>query len=221
MRVRILAALLLVVTTVGGLGFATATTSSKSAAVSAKAPAGAPPAPAQETPDEPGTIDGAKNPEQVSDQVAYSLLFRFLSNRKTEEEKQRARAYLRMVFGCKDCGTARETPEQRAETEEQVNAFLALAAEFEKRVGVLDQQAKAAKEARKVNPTSAAAKTQLLGLQKKKEALVNELVGSMSDRLGGKAADKVRRFLGEEFKQKVKIRPARKADQPKSEGAAA
>ena len=219
MRVRILAALLLAITVAGSFGYMTATTNSKSVGAASVTHAAAPPA-RPETPDEPGTIDGARNPEQVSDQVAYSLLFRFLSNRKTEEEKRRGRAYLRAVFGCRDCGTTRETPEQRAETEEQINSFLALAAEFEKRVGVLDQQAKAAKEVRKLDPTSAAAKTQLVGLQKKKEALVNELVGSMSDRLGAKAADKVRRFMGDEFKQKVKIRPAKKADQPKPKDAA-
>lgn len=220
MKVRILAVLLLAATSVGSFGYVTAITNNKSAGVTAKAPAGAPLSALQDAPDEPGTIDGAKNPEQVSDQVSYSLLFRFLSNRKTEEEKNRARSYLRMVFGCKECGTTPETPEQRAETEEKVNAFLAMAEEFEKRVGVLDQQARAAKELRKLNPTSAA-KTQLLNLQKKKEALVNELVGSMSDRLGTKGANKVRQFMGDEFKQRVKIRPAKKADKPKSNGNAA
>ncbi len=220
MRVRILAALLLAAAAVGSFGYVTANTNNKSADTTSKAPASSAQPALQEPADEPGTIDGAKNPEQVSDLVAYSLLFRFLSNRNTEEEKNRGRAYLRMVFGCKDCGIGSMSPEQRAATEEEINAFLAVAAEFEKRVGILDRQAKEAKELRKLNPTSAAS-ARLLNLQKKKETLVNELVGSLSDRLGTKGANNLRQFMGGEFKQKVKIRPAKKADKSTSTGNAA
>lgn len=39
-----------------------------------------------------GFIDGSVNPELVSDQVAYSLLFRLLSDRHTKEEQGRARS---------------------------------------------------------------------------------------------------------------------------------
>lgn len=219
MKVRILAVLFLAATTVGSFGYVTANTNRKSAGATVNAPASVAAPTVQEPADEPGTIDGAKNPEQVSDQVAYSLLFRFLSNRHTEEEKNRARAYLRMVFGCKDCATP-VTPEQQAATEQEINAFLAMAAEFEKRVGLLDRQAKEAKELRKLNPTSNA-RAQLLNLQKKKEALVNELVGALPDRISSKGANKLRQFVAGEFKQKVKIRPAKKADKSKSTGDAA
>lgn len=43
--------------------------------------------------DPPGTINGAINPELVPDRIAYTLLFRLISNRQTDEEKGRIRAY--------------------------------------------------------------------------------------------------------------------------------
>src|SRR5262245_50822263 len=64
--------------------------------------------------DPTGTIDGATQPDMIPDRVAYSLLFRFLSGRNTEDEKNRARAYLRMIFSCRDCATHKETAEQKA-----------------------------------------------------------------------------------------------------------
>ncbi|MFN2454315.1 MAG: hypothetical protein ABR577_08855, partial [Pyrinomonadaceae bacterium] len=47
--------------------------------------------------DKPGTIDGAKNPEMIPDTLAYTLLFDLLSNRHTEVEKGRAKAYIRQA----------------------------------------------------------------------------------------------------------------------------
>lgn len=48
-------------------------------------------------PDVPGTIDGAKNPELIPDHVAYSAIFRMLSNRHTKDEIDRVRAYVKQM----------------------------------------------------------------------------------------------------------------------------
>jgi hypothetical protein len=84
------AAVGMVVITTGTLG---KTEKAKSAPPVAANPTAAPQE--QNSPDPPGTIDGSKNPELIPDHVAYSILFRLLSDRNTDEEKARVRAYIR------------------------------------------------------------------------------------------------------------------------------
>ncbi len=75
----------------------------------------------------PGTtrvVDGAVNPELIPDQVAYSLPFRLLSTRHTQEQKKRIQSYITQM----DLGDA--------------NRLLAVADEFDRRVGVFDRKAR-------------------------------------------------------------------------------
>src|SRR5215216_5276565 len=114
-----LAAVLLITTIASTLAITTASSNTSKNPVVSKAPTVMP------LPQDPtGTIDGATQPDMIPDRVAYSLLFRFLSGRNTEDEKNRARAYVRMIFGCKDCRTQKETPEQKAAAQAEVEAFL-------------------------------------------------------------------------------------------------
>lgn len=158
--------------------------------------------------DPPRTIDGAKNPDRISDQVAYSLLFRFLSERQTEVEKSRARSYLKKVFGCKDCIT--ETQEQRTVMQARIDAFVAVVRDFERRIGVLDRQAKEIKARNRAN-FSPNAVAQLAKLQQKKESIVAEIIASLPKRLGPDNAEKMRKYVNEDLKRKVKIFPAHDA----------
>jgi hypothetical protein len=157
--------------------------------------------------DPQGTIDGSTQPDMISDRVAYSLLLRFLSGRHTEAEKNRARSYLRMIFGCKDCGTKKETAEQKAATQAEVEAFFSIASDFEEHVGAFDRQAREIK-GRSGKQLDAIAKNQLGNLQKQKNAFVDALVASLPSRLGASGVGKLRQYLKEEFKQKIKIGPA-------------
>lgn len=97
--------------------------------------------------DMPGTIDGAKNPELIPDHVAYSPLFKFLCGRKSETEKNFARTYIAHM----DLAN----PER----------LLAVADEYERKVGALDRQAK---QTKKVYGSSQNAKAQLRALQSKR-----------------------------------------------------
>lgn len=45
-------------------------------------------------PNPPGTIDGAVNPELIPDAIAYSMLFRLISDRQTEAERKSIQSYL-------------------------------------------------------------------------------------------------------------------------------
>lgn len=145
-------------------------------------------------------IDGSKNPEKISDHAAYSLLLRFLSGRKTDEEKRRARSYLKMVFSCSDCKDQAALESHEAE----IDAVLAAAGEFEKRVADIDFQAKAIKD-RAGAQVRDDDKIKLSGLQKRKEALVDEVTASLHGRLGQKGSQKLRGFVKEHMKPKMKI----------------
>jgi hypothetical protein len=214
MRSKLFMVLLLLAVAVGGTGIVTV----KSRGIR-EAPAGvaalAPQPVAQpvaQQPDPDGVIDGAKNPEKVSDQVAYSLFLRFLSGRKTEEEKNRARAYLKMVFGCHTCRDEAMTAEERQAAQAGIEKLLAAAEEYERRVGPLDEEAKKVKE-RGGPSLDSSAKVQLKDLKRKKEALVNQLIASLPARLGASGAGRLNRFMRDHFKRRVKINPARDANQ--------
>jgi hypothetical protein len=157
--------------------------------------------PAPQIPEE--VIDGSKNPEKISDRAAYSLLFRFLSGRKTDEEKQRARSYLKMVFGCSDC----EGQAARENHDAKIDAVMAAASEFEKRVELLDFRAKATKDLAGAQLRKED-KIKLSKLQKQKEVLVDEISASLPKRLGEQGMQKMRQFVKEHMKPKIKITPA-------------
>lgn len=204
-----------------------------SAAVGGKAGPLAPPARATAAPpsslqSDPNTIDGSRTPELIPDQVAYSLLFRFLSGRETAEAKGRARSYLATrVFGCKDCtcDAAASDPAARA----RIEALIAAAEEYGRQVTVLDAQAAhiryevpfeyhAAETATGTYPhlsvmsqpppppLTPSTKAQLAALQSQKEALVTQLIASLPGRLGAEGAAVVQKFMNEQFKRNVKYR---------------
>ncbi len=83
-------------------------------------------------------VNGEQNPELVSDVVAYSAVFRLLSNRQTESEKRHAKSYL-VSTGL---------------NESDINAFLAIVDEFQQRVGTLDSQVKSIKDQTFPNPSA-------------------------------------------------------------------
>ncbi len=72
-----------------------------------------------------GTIDGSINPALIPDSKAYSLLFRFLSKNETEGEKRISRLLIKKM----------------GVREEDVDALIAAAEDFNLQVGELDRQA--------------------------------------------------------------------------------
>lgn len=155
-----------------------------------------------------GSVDGSTNPELIPDQVAYSLLFRVLSNRHTKEEQDRARAYLRMAFECSDCSGQTETRERDSLRESRINAFLAVVREYERRVSVLDRRAREIHALNwRPNP-SPEVLAELNELQERKDAIMAELVASLPRRLGTKGKERLQQHINERVKSKVKIHPS-------------
>jgi acetylornithine deacetylase/succinyl-diaminopimelate desuccinylase-like protein len=207
MKVK-LTAVLIITLIATSLAITTASSKTSKNPVAAKAPTAPTASTTTPLPQDPtGTIDGATQPDRIPDRVAYSLLFRFLSGRNTEDEKNRARAYVRMIFGCRDCGSQKETPEQKAAAQVEVEALFSIASDFEKHVGALDRQAREIKgqSGAKLDKES---RIKLGQLKAQKDTFVDSLMASLPNRLGASGVAKLRRFIKEEFKQKVKIGPA-------------
>lgn len=101
---RRLTFLLLTAAIVGSMCFAIGTSGSNNMGAVSRPPI--PTASDQAQQDAPGIIKGADNPDSIPDHMAFSVIFRLLSNAQTDVEKQRARAYLRRlglgVQACKD-----------------------------------------------------------------------------------------------------------------------
>jgi acetylornithine deacetylase/succinyl-diaminopimelate desuccinylase-like protein len=147
-----------------------------------------------------GTINGAVNPEQIPDHVAYSLLFNLIAGRQTEAEQNRIRAYIRQVgLGGAD-----------------VDTLITTAEEFRQRVSILDKQAAAIKDRHffkdadgKYQPNGSTAtseeRTQLQQLQRQRESIVADIVASLQQRLSADGFAKARQHVNERVKHRIKI----------------
>jgi acetylornithine deacetylase/succinyl-diaminopimelate desuccinylase-like protein len=173
---------------------------------------GAPPATStaaalQEEQDPPGIVNGAHNPDLIPDRVAYSLIFRLISEHQGEAEKENIRAYIRHLGlgkqGCKKCLLPSE--------EADVDALIAAANEFKQRVGTLDTQAGELRSRHRENlpPT---VKGQLTQLQRRKDAIVAEIVASLPKRLSANGHQRLRERVRERVKSRVKMAPKTAAD---------
>lgn len=170
--------LLLVLAVFAILILAVVTADSGVAAVAETGGAGGhPPAqrPARQDPD--GTINGAQNPELISDRTAYILLFRLMAGRRTEEERVSMRFYLRQ--------------QQPNFSDHDVESLLAAADEFMERAGALYRQAKEFKDQYWPDPPPEVME-RLRDLQLQKELAADEIISSLPARLSDDGLQKTR-----------------------------
>lgn len=150
--------------------------------------------------------DGAINPELIPDQMAYTLLFRMLADRNTADEKNAARTYLRMAFGCGNCDE-----HQQHVAEKQIKSFFVVVKQFERRVGDLDRQAQRLHDLNGPNP-SYDVLAQLNELESRKELIISELVDSLPYHLDEDGMAELDRHLNKRVKPKVKMTKARQSN---------
>lgn len=205
MKLRIIVSLLLAVGAIGIIKAiaVTATNNGKDSRVS-QAPSSTAQQATPSTTDEPDVVDGAKNPELIPDNVAYSLLFRFISGKQVTEARERARSYIKQ-FGagiqqCIDSDCAKRM------SDADVDAIIAAADEFQRRVSILDQKAIEIKKRYWPN-LSPDVMAQLKHLQRQKEAVVAEIVASLPGRLSANGLSRVRAHINGRVKVRTKIKP--------------
>lgn len=143
--------------------------------------------------DPPGTISGAVKPELIPDRVAYNLLFRLISNRPTDEERERIRAYIRQMSIGKPC--CNQDPSLGTD-EADIDALFSAAEEFRRQLSVLDSRAKDIRKTEKENP-SEEAKGQLKLLQKQKEQMVDEVVVSLQRQVSKTGMERIESHVRE------------------------
>lgn len=142
----------------------------------------------------PAVIDGEHTPEMIPDRVAYGLMLRLVSNPKTEPEKRQLKAYIDQIGFDGDA---------------DANALLEAAADYRRRVDLVDARVKAIKEREAVNRSdrSPEAHDSLQQLRAQHDSIADDAINSFSKRLSEDGFDKLRRFVDARVKRKVKLRP--------------
>jgi hypothetical protein len=132
-------------------------------------------------PDPPGTIDGAKNPELIPDEVAYRMLFLAVAEPEDATDEQKARARAKIAAA--------------QLSEEDTQAFLRLMADFHKETAaVLAENAKI----RARNPLPDRQSTDwpiLVGLRKRMEANVTNTIAALPARMSEDGQRKLQKHL--------------------------
>jgi hypothetical protein len=157
--------------------------------------------------DPPGVINGALHPELISDQVAYSMLFRMIANREEESAKKSIRAYVRQIFKCDECAKKGSFGQGKGLVDNpDIDALLAVAEEHNQRVSVLDKQAETIKGRSWPDPAPEVM-AKLTDLQSQNEAVGAELAASLPNRLSPQGMEKLRQYIVERVKPGIKIVP--------------
>lgn len=179
------------------------------------------------------TINGQDNPEQIPDVVAYSIVLRMLSDRKTEEEQARGRSYIRTLFnfGCESCANQENSKyikslkeqkmdnaqalrlvRERLQGSEQlmqehkadVNTVMMGVQDFQQRIKVLDDQVDEIKWRNWPDPNPQSIAT-LEELQRNKEMIVMDVMSKIKGSLSKSTAEIFDRRINEFVKPKIKV----------------
>ena len=142
-------------------------------------------------------VDGALNPELISDYRTYSLLFRFISKNREGRERNAIRAYIRQIF--RD-GSSPDCSDDLAEVERQIDNLIAAGEEFSTSAQPLDVRIKELPD----QLLSDGPDTEVGRIRREKELICDAAIVSLTNRLGSAGADKVRLHI-EGMKRKMRI----------------
>jgi hypothetical protein len=137
------------------------------------------------------SIDGKLTPDKISDRVGYSVLFGIVADRTNEVDQKRARAFLKRI----------------ELDESQIDQLIAVAQEFRARANPLEIEGDGIKRRNHPNhlPLTKEDKATLKELQKQRDDLTDQIAESLEYRLGKDGAAKVKRFIKDQMKRKIKI----------------
>jgi tRNA-binding EMAP/Myf-like protein len=131
--------------------------------------------------DPPGTIDGAKNPEMIPDDVALRMIVLAVAEptNASEEQKQRARAKIASI-GLSD---------------EDAAAFLALLAQFQDEVDAVDKRVAEIYQATPFPDPASTVYKELVDLGNQKDQLATDAVAAIPAKLSQNGLTKLGAFL--------------------------
>jgi hypothetical protein len=143
--------------------------------------------------DPPGTIHGDKNPELIPDRVAFNLFFRTLSSANG-------------IPGVYNQPFLGKVSKEMGLDSSVTTRLKLIVDEYQAGVHALDARAREIKDQHWPEPSQAAMR-ELEELQSRKDAIVDGLISSLSVKLGVNEAERVRRYINQSFKTKIKIAP--------------
>lgn len=157
--------------------------------------------------DPPGVLNGEDNPDLIPDPIAFSLIFRLISDHQGETEQSHIRAYIRHLgLGRQDCKKCSSTS-----GEADIDALIEAANDFKQRVAVLDKQATELRSHSRERLPSAV-KGELAHLQHRKDAIVAETIATLPKRLSVDGHQRLRESMEERIKSRVKMAPKTSVD---------
>jgi hypothetical protein len=156
--------------------------------------------------DKRSVVDGSVEPDKIPEHVAYSLLFRLIARRETEEETKRIRAYLSQALGCNVCSNEEGSTDLADSTNADVRILMSAAQTFDEQVGILDQQAIniQARYHPSHDPLSNEDKKHLKILKKKKRKIIDHLITSLSHNLSAPGSAALQAHIHQRMKRKIK-----------------
>ena len=138
-----------------------------------------------------GTINVAVTPQLIPEDVAYSLFFRFVANHRSGEQRNRLRSYIR----------------QGILSDIDVDALIVVADDFRQAAAIIDNDQRALSSGSL--QSTFAIESQFAKLRELRVALVNEKVRQLRTSIGDNDTEKIRRYVMEYVRRRVKIIPAR------------
>lgn len=153
---------------------------------------------AQQTPapvptqDPPGTIDGAKNPELIPDEVALRMIVLAVAEPPdaTDEMKERARSKLNPI----------------GLDEDDAIAFLALLSEFQGQAEDLDEQANAILVRAPIPHTASTDYSSLVEIGRQRDQILSNAVAAIPVRLSAQGLERLMAYLPQ-AKRGMKVMP--------------
>jgi hypothetical protein len=142
--------------------------------------------------DPAGTIDGSVTPSAIPDHVAYEMFFNSLIPPKE--------------LGANAEGAVRAKLQQIDLSESDQGNLRFLAGEFKLRLNSLDNQVNEMR-AENLQATSPATLARLVELQKQKQAMTEEMIGSIRQKISADGNAKITQYIGEYVKRRIKIVP--------------
>lgn len=146
------------------------------------------------------------NPNDIPTQKAYILLFRFFAKYNSDGAKKYSRGHLRHIgLGNQPQSACPNTMSYTSVGigDEDIDAFIEVANNFNQKVTVLDVKADEIKDRTFPNP-NAAAMNELTALQQQKERLADETIALLRTRLNSEAFNRIESHIQNRVKRLTK-----------------
>lgn len=158
----------------------------------------------------PNNRNNNENPDNIPTRQAYILLFRFFAKYNNDEAKKYSRGYLRHIgLGKQPKSACLDTTSYTSvgTADEDIDAFIEVANNFNRKVAVFDVKADEIKDRTFPNP-KAEAMDELNALQQQKEILTDTTIALLRTKLNLEAFNRIESHILKRIKRLTKKIPS-------------